>query len=237
MIAFFSVNMSLIVLRMKKPDEQRPFKIGLNLPFRGAKIPVSAILGALATLAVWILIVITKPYGRYLGVSWMIFGCGLFFLYRRKRNLPIKGSLAVHKVKVEKRVLPPIRHILVPIQSMGDTEVIYSAAEIAKSHNASLTILHIIEVPNTLPLDSELRDQLAEATTLMRYAEAIVRETDVLISHSILRGRAFSEVLAAALKEKKWELIVVAGRYWDRKTSQAIGNLLDQRLFQVWICY
>ena len=93
MVAFFSTNMSLLVLRMKKPNEPRPFRIPFHIRFRGADLPISAIFGALATLGVWILIVVTKPHGRYLGSAWMIFGVVVFFLYRYKKNLSTTGGL------------------------------------------------------------------------------------------------------------------------------------------------
>lgn len=237
MIAFFSVNVSLLKLRFKRPKENRPFKVGLSIRIKGYQFPITAVVGAVSTLAVWVLIVITKPYGRYLGLSWMVFGVLVFYLYRRKKNLPITGSLALHKVRVEKRTVPSIKNILVPIQNIGDSEIIFAACEVAKSKKASLTILHVIEVPNTLPLDSLMHEKLMDATTLLRYAEAIIREHEIPMTHVILRGRSFSEVLSAALKGRKWELVVIPGRYWDRRTSTELGHLLHEKIFQVWICY
>ncbi len=87
MIAFLSTHVALIVLRIKKPDALRPFRVGCNFSFRGAKIPVTAVIGALATFAVWCLVLITKPAGRYFGVAWMIVGIIMYILYRRSQKM------------------------------------------------------------------------------------------------------------------------------------------------------
>ena len=124
-----------------------------------------------------------------------------------------------------------------PIQSVEDKNLVYAACKLAKSHNAAITILHIIEVPIALPLDSELPDKLLEASDVLRYAEAIVREENVAVEHMVLRGRAFSEVLEAALKETKWELVMLPGSRWDRTTQHALSSLLKQKLFHMYIHY
>ncbi len=235
MIAFFSVNMSLLMLRIKKPQEVRPFKVPFSIPFRGAQLPISAIVGALASLSVWVLIVIAKPHGRYLGLAWMTFGLFLYLLYRRKKNIAIGGTIALHKVKVEQSVQHPVQNILVPFQSLKDAEIIIAAADLARSYKASITVLHIIEIPSALPLDTEVPDSTKEATEILRYAEAIIREKDLSVNHAILHGRTFSEVLYATLQEKKWQILVLPSHYWDRKTSQTLSSLLHKKKFRIWI--
>ncbi len=237
MVAFFSTNMSLLVLRIKKPHEARPFRIPFHIRFRGADLPISAIIGAIATLGVWILIVVTKPHGRYLGLAWMIFGVTVFLLYRHKKKLSTGGRLAVHKVHVEKLVQHKVKQILVPIQSIVEQNIIYAACEVARTHHAGITLLHIIEVPIALPLESEMPERQLGASDVLRYAEAIVRENDIAVEHLVLRGRAFSEVLTAVLKDKKWELVVLPGSRWDRATHHALSALLEQKLFRAWIHY
>jgi basic amino acid/polyamine antiporter, APA family len=237
MVAFFSTNISLLALRIKKPHEVRPYKIPFNIRFRGYELPISAMIGAIGSLAVWILVVITKPDGRYLGMAWMVVGILVFFLYRRKKNLSARGSLAVYKVKVAKVELPVITNILVPVQSIEDRQIIYAACDLAKAHKATLTILHIIEVPLTLPLDSELTAKLLGASNVLQYAEAIVRETDVHFELSVLRGRAFGEVIREALKEKQWQLLVLSSNHWEHRTISALSHVLHQKAIRVWVCY
>ena len=100
MLAFFSAHMSLIVMRIKKPDMKRPFRIPFNLRFGKIHIPVSALLGVLVTAGVWVLVVITKPEGRYLGLTWMGLGLIMYYAYRRYQKFAVAGSLDIEKIKV-----------------------------------------------------------------------------------------------------------------------------------------
>ena len=55
MLSFTTAHVAIIALRVKDPDRERPYRIGLGIPFRGARIPVSAVIGGLGTLAAWVL--------------------------------------------------------------------------------------------------------------------------------------------------------------------------------------
>jgi APA family basic amino acid/polyamine antiporter len=83
MIAFFSAHLSLIVMRIKKPDAKRPFKIPFNIRLGQYEIPLTAIIGCLATASVWILVVVTKEEGRHLGLTWLGIGIVLYLIYRK----------------------------------------------------------------------------------------------------------------------------------------------------------
>lgn len=72
MLAFFLAHLSLLGLRVRQPDLERPFKIPVGIPFgQRVRLPVTAIIGLLATVAVWIDVVISKPAWRNLGFLWM----------------------------------------------------------------------------------------------------------------------------------------------------------------------
>ncbi len=58
LIAFFLVNLSLIVLRKKKPDLERPFKIKPNIKW----VPIIPLLGCVVCAALIILYIFTEPF-------------------------------------------------------------------------------------------------------------------------------------------------------------------------------
>lgn len=84
MVAFFFAHLSLIVMRIKQPNLKRRFRVPWNISFRGAQIPVTAIVGLFAAAGVWLLVVITKPEGRYLGLAWMVCGVVIYKTTRQK---------------------------------------------------------------------------------------------------------------------------------------------------------
>jgi APA family basic amino acid/polyamine antiporter len=91
-LAYTLAHASIIALRIKEPDLPRPFKIPLNITIRGRQIPLTAVLGGIATAVTWLIVVYTHGIGRIVGFSWIAVGLIIFFLYRRYKNK--KKSLA-----------------------------------------------------------------------------------------------------------------------------------------------
>ena len=87
LLAFMIAHASIIGLRVRHPELERPFKLGWNLRLWGREIPVSAIIGFAATGAIWVIILITDPYSRWMGLGWMAIGLALYyFMHRRKKR-------------------------------------------------------------------------------------------------------------------------------------------------------
>ncbi len=93
LLGFSLAHASIIGLRIFQPFKPRPFMIRGNISLGIRKIPLIAVFGLLATLSIWILIVITQPFSRWVGFTWMIAGFLLFYLFRRYRHLPFLSKL------------------------------------------------------------------------------------------------------------------------------------------------
>ena len=89
MLAFSLVNISIIALRIREPETERPFKSPLNITFKKRQIPLTAVFGFLGAFSVFLSILILNPYGRNVGLSWMLFGILIYVIYRIKNKLPI----------------------------------------------------------------------------------------------------------------------------------------------------
>jgi APA family basic amino acid/polyamine antiporter len=89
LLAFMFAHASILRLRAKKPELPRPFKLGWNLRIKGYELPITAILGLVATTTIWIIILITQPYSRWVGIAWMVVGLIIYYLYRRKQHMPL----------------------------------------------------------------------------------------------------------------------------------------------------
>jgi APA family basic amino acid/polyamine antiporter len=89
LLAFMFAHASILSLRARRPDLPRPFKLGWNLRIKGRELPISAIIGLVATAIIWIIILITQPYSRWIGIIWMAVGFIIYFIYRRKERLPL----------------------------------------------------------------------------------------------------------------------------------------------------
>jgi APA family basic amino acid/polyamine antiporter len=93
-LGFTMAHASLLAMRWREDssDEGSAFRLGLNLPIAGRKIPSTAIVGGLGTLTVFGLIALSDAFGRYVGFGWMIFGAIVYTVYRRKRGLSLTKS-------------------------------------------------------------------------------------------------------------------------------------------------
>src|SRR5579884_543278 len=81
MLSFTTAHAAVVALRIKDPDRERPYRIGMNVRFRGASIPISAVIGGLGTFAAWVSVLALHVDARYVGTGWMLFGLVGYAIY------------------------------------------------------------------------------------------------------------------------------------------------------------
>lgn len=241
MLAFLSAHLSLIVLRIKRPDMKRPFRSPLNISFGKYSIPLTAIVGAIATFSVWCLVVITKPAGRYLGLAWMTFGLIMYFHYRRASRLKATGRITIKQIEIPHFKLLKVEKILVPTRGGMQTETVQMACEIAKLHRAKITALQVIEIPASLPLDIDTPHRNAIAEAVLKQAEAIAREMGVPIELSIVHSRSIPETILEIAAKGKYDLLVLGAMKSVREPEvKGLGAIAEKILrkasCRVWVC-
>lgn len=241
MLAFFFAHLSLIVLRIKKPGLKRPFKAPLNIPFRGAKIPLTAIVGCIATVCVWLLVVVTKPEGRYLGFAWMILGLLMYFLYRRKKRITATGHLSIEKIKMPEYKPVEIKHVVVPTRGGIELEAVQMACQIASLHKARLTVLTIIEVAPSIPLDTSLPHRTLMAEAILKRVEAIAREHNIQVETLIIRSRSVPEAIIELSRQEKYDLLVLGSMKTHKEAGYKGLGAISERVIReahcrVWVC-
>lgn len=209
MLAFSLAHLSLIGLRIRHPELPRPFKIKGNLLIGKSEIPITAILGLLGTLAVWVDVVLTKPAGRNLGFLWVGLGTGLYVWYRLKQKLPATARVELAKLTVPGYQEVTVKRILVPKLSTAAPDTIQFAAKLAKIHGAELTALHVIEIPPSLPLDTFFPEKLALADSIMQQAQAIAREYEVPLDAQVKQARFAGETIVELAREGGYDLIIL----------------------------
>jgi APA family basic amino acid/polyamine antiporter len=96
--AYMLVFVSLLVLRFKDPWTPRPFKVPLNIRFRGRDgevrlLPIVGILGFLGISSILVMVVLTHAIGRIAGPAWIVLGLIIFMWHRKRNKLPIRKSL------------------------------------------------------------------------------------------------------------------------------------------------
>lgn len=99
--AYMLVFVSLLVLRFNDPWTPRPFKVPLNLRFRGKDgearfLPIIGVLGFIGISSILVLVVLTHAIGRIAGPAWILLGLLIYFWHRRRSKLPALKSLNRH---------------------------------------------------------------------------------------------------------------------------------------------
>jgi APA family basic amino acid/polyamine antiporter len=89
LLAFMFAHASILSLRAKKPELPRPFKLAGNIRVKGHEMPITAIIGLAVTAIIWVIILITQSYSRWVGIIWMVAGLIIYCLYRRKAHLTL----------------------------------------------------------------------------------------------------------------------------------------------------
>ena len=69
MLSFTTAHVAVVALRVSEPDLERPYRAPWNVRFRGADIPLSAVLGGLGTFAAWVSVVVLHSEARTVGIA------------------------------------------------------------------------------------------------------------------------------------------------------------------------
>ena len=82
------------------------------------------------------------------------------------------------------------RTIVVPVKRTGESEeALVAAARLAAERGATVAIVHVIEVPLSLPLDAKLPEEQDDAEALLDDAQALVESYGVRAVTRLLRAR------------------------------------------------
>ena len=79
---------AILMLRIKRPDLPRPFRLGGNVKFGQFELPITAILGLVGTAVIWLVVMVTQAYSRWVGLTWVAIGLVIYLVSRwRKQSL------------------------------------------------------------------------------------------------------------------------------------------------------
>jgi basic amino acid/polyamine antiporter, APA family len=226
MLSFTIAHVSLVALRYKRPSEELVFRGRPNLRFRGVDWPLFALLGALGTGLAWVVVVIETPDTRYAGLAWLALGFLAYWLYRRRLGVGMSETVRAPAIVLGPALTVEYRTIVVPVVRSAETEeALVAAARLAAERRATISTVHVVEVPLELPLDAELPPELErEANDLLDDSQALVENYGIRAVGRLVRARRAGPAIVEEARLRNAELIVLGA---PRRRTGLFGRTVD----------
>ncbi len=175
MLSFTIAHVSVLWLRRRRSEDERPWKPPLNFRVFGTELPLSAVLGGLGTFAAWIVVMALNPTTLAVGLGWMFFGIAVYVLYRRNQRLPLTETVKVltpEPLGVEEIEYRSVQVAFEDGEPFSE-EMVATAVKLASKRRRGIHIHSMLTVPTHLALDAELPEQEAEAQSKIEQAKLI----------------------------------------------------------------
>jgi APA family basic amino acid/polyamine antiporter len=223
--AFTAAQLAVIKLRFSEPDLPRPYRAPANIKLRGVEVPVPAIIGAAATLAIWVVAMVTHAGARYGGPAWLVAGAVVYWLVRRSR-----GEGLLQHVQAPSEALPEseFTSILVPMKlgAIGE-EMIATAVKLARDRGALVEALYVIRVPLDRPLEAELDEQEERAAASLAEARLLGADNGVDVQVETVRARSIGDAIVDEARRRGNDLIVVGSAPRWRRQSRFFSPTVE----------
>jgi len=228
MISFTVAHICVITLRFQQPDFERPWRTPINIPFRGKSIPVLAVLGGLGTATVWVVVVLTHFWGRWIGLSWMLVGIVMYVVYRKAKGYSLTKTVEKVIVPVSMQADIDYDQILVPITGTWvSDEMMVLACQLATEKKSAIDALYVIEVPLNLPLDARLVNERAKADKVLKAAAVIADQFNVRFTPTVVTARQAGRAIVETATERRSEVIMLGTTRKRRVGNLTFGRTTD----------
>jgi basic amino acid/polyamine antiporter, APA family len=204
--AFTAAQLAVIRLRYSEPELPRPYRAPANVRVRGVEVPLPAIVGSVATFAIWVAAMATHAGARYGGPAWLLAGLVVYGLVRRGR-----GEGLFEHVEGPSEHLPEAEFssILVPMKlgPIGE-EMVATAVKLAAERGAQVEAMYVIRVPLELPLDANLDEQEESAAASLAEATLLGSDLGVQVRGVTIRARSIGQAIVDEARQRGNDLIV-----------------------------
>jgi APA family basic amino acid/polyamine antiporter len=211
MLSFTIAHLSVIRLRIKAPDQPRPYRGPGTLHVAGRPLPVFALLGIAGTGLAFVTVTILHLGVAAAGVSWLALGMGLYIAYRKRLGLDLRTTTRAprHERPADFEELD-YKTALVPI--FGDdvsAAALKGAAKLIGEHGVVYAIF-VLPVPSQLSLEAGLEEEEEHGRSVLESARIQARRAGIKIHTGLIRTRNPGAALVAEAERVGCDVL-----YWS----------------------
>ena len=223
MLSFTIAHAAVVALRIKDPDRERPYRIGVNVRFRGAAIPISAVIGGTGTFAAWVSVLALHVDARYVGTGWMVVGLTGYVIYRRRHGMDLTSHYKIaHRERPPSFVELEYRSAIVPIFGTDvDAAALRTAAKLV-GEGAPVEAVYVLRIPNQLSLDAGLEEEEQLGLSVLESAKVAGRKAGLKLQTRLIRTRNPGHALVEEAQRTNAEIIYL-GTAHAPPSEQALG--------------
>jgi amino acid transporter len=212
---FFQVNVSAMVLRHKRPDLDRGFRI----PW----FPVVPVIGLLTQLGLIFFLFRYEPRAFLTATSWIVGGALLYYAIFSR----IEAMERPSEILLEEVLVTADYSVLVPVASQEQARILGKiGAVLAQDQSGEVLALHVARVPPQLTL-ADGRYFLKEGRPFLETVIEQSREREVPVHTMIRLGRDVSETVRKTAIENASDLIVLGWPGYTNTTGRLFGSVID----------
>jgi basic amino acid/polyamine antiporter, APA family len=211
-LSFTVAHASIVRLRVIARGKELRYKGRPNLRIAGIDWPVFALIGGTATFISFLVILLQNPVTRWVGLGWIVFGLVAYTIYRRRfLHDPVTEIVKAPALVLGPSLTVEYRTIVVPVvRSPESEEALVAAARLAADRGSRIAVLHVLEMPLSVTLDSRLSDAEEDAADeLLDDAEALVENYGVPVYTRLVRARKPGRAILAEARTRNAELIIL----------------------------
>ncbi|MDX1410045.1 MAG: amino acid permease, partial [Saprospiraceae bacterium] len=221
LFALIMVNLALIWHRRRFPHLPRPFKV----PF----YPLTPIVGVLANLYL-LFQLLHHPVSLSLALFTLVL-CAAGFLYW-KGSLPDEEGFEGVPSKVVQQSYSPdeaqkSKTFLVPVSSLRSAPMVLQfAIRIAQEQDASITVLKVVEYPESRPLEFGIND-FAQEKQLLREVQLEGVKHGVNIGTMLRVGYSTARAILESAREVNANLILMHWKGSSTTSDKIMSRIID----------
>jgi basic amino acid/polyamine antiporter, APA family len=172
MLSFTIAHISVVRLRNRFPDFDRPYRGPGTVHVRGYELPLFAVFGGLGTALAFVVVTALHVDVALAGIGWLALGCVVYPIYRHRQGLDLTATV---KVAIPAPVIDheaEYESILVALEGKQYPEgAMATAIKVAARRRRGIHVMVTITVPASAPINAALPEQELAAEAIIEQAK------------------------------------------------------------------